>query len=100
VKLCLLTKEVKAFIASEAERNEKREPIRRRVYWWAVKENPVFRRSNPLAAIIVGMARRKESSTASTRVSPENRPPTIEAAERETPGIRDKDWKIPMERRL
>lgn len=44
-----------------------------------------------MAAAIVGIASKNENSTASTRESPFERPPTIEAAERDTPGIIERD---------
>jgi len=40
---------------------------------------------------MVGIAKRKENSTAFALERPENMPPTIEAADRETPGIIDRD---------
>lgn len=45
------------------------------------------RRSNPVAAVIVGIARRNENSTASFLVNFNTCPPKIDAAARETPGI-------------
>lgn len=91
VKLCLATKVVKDLTAKIEAIKEKREPMPRRMNSCAENEKPVFRRSYPLAAAIVGMANKKENSTASTRFRPENRPPTIEAAERETPGTMERD---------
>jgi len=73
------------------DRKEKMEPIPRRTYSSDENEKPFFSKSYPVATIIVGMASRKENSTASVRERPENKPPTIEAAERETPGIMESD---------
>ena len=53
-------------------------------------------KSNPVAAIIVGIARRKENSTLVCRSNPTSMAPKIEAAARDTPGIMEKDWANPM----
>jgi len=48
---------------------------------------PLFIRSRPVAATIVGTDRRKENSTMVFLLIPRIKPPMIVAAERETPGI-------------
>jgi hypothetical protein len=53
-------------------------------------------RSSPVAAAIVGIAKRNENSTAFCRDSPVSCPPTIVAAERDTPGMTDRDWMTPI----
>lgn len=61
-----------------------------------VKVPAVFIRSRPVAASIVGMARRKENSTMVARLMPSDNPPIMVAAERETPGIMESDWYKPI----
>lgn len=91
VKLCFATYAVNALIASIDDRNEKMEPIPRRTYSLEENEKPFFNKSYPVATIMVGIANKKENSTASVLERPEIKPPTIEAAERETPGIMESD---------
>src|SRR3989338_1935454 len=55
-------------------------------------------RSNPLAASMVGTASRNENSTIVVRLRPKESPPTMVAAERETPGIIAIDWKSPIKK--
>ena len=56
----------------------------------------VLIRSKLVAATMVGMARRKENSTADWRLRPDICPPMMLAADLDTPGIMDIDWRIPM----
>lgn len=49
-----------------------------------------FHKSKPVAANIVGTAKRKENSVAVTLSKPDTNPPTIVAAARDTPGTTDK----------
>lgn len=63
--------------------------------WLGVKASGVLMRSRPVAKVMVGRARRKEYSTAVERSRPRRRPPMMVEAERETPGIMARDWKIP-----
>lgn len=76
--------------------NEIEKPVRRRNISCFEKIIPVFMRSSPVAASIVGTARRNENSTAIERLRPRARPPIIVAAARETPGMMASDWNIPM----
>ena len=52
--------------------------------------------SKPVAANIVGMAKRKENSVAATLFIPRRRPPMMVAPERDVPGTIARDWKIPI----
>jgi len=52
--------------------------------------------SNPVAATMVGTARRNENSTASFLDNPVTNPPMIVAADLETPGIIETVWKRPI----
>jgi len=79
------------FTASVAERKENKLPVNMIMYSCPEKFSPDFSKSYPVAANMVGMARKKENSTAWDRERPETRPPIIEAAERETPGITEID---------
>ena len=53
-------------------------------------------RSSPVAAAMVGTARKKENSAARRRVSFWLMPPTMVAMLRLVPGIMEKHWMIPM----
>src|SRR5574344_1285887 len=53
-------------------------------------------KSNPVAAAIVGTARKNENSAAERRVNFCAIPPTIVVIEREVPGIRDKHCQRPI----
>ena len=57
---------------------------------------PFFIRSRPVAASIVGTARRKENSTIVFLLSPRIKPPMIVAADRDTPGTMAIHWKSPI----
>ena len=48
------------------------------------------------AAVSAGMAMKKDSSVALTRLIPRMRPAEIVAPERETPGMSEKHWTSPM----
>jgi len=71
-------------------------PMASIVYSLVVNVNPFFIRSNPVAAIIVGIAKRNENSTLVSRLTPVIIAPKMDAALRETPGIMERDWKSPM----
>lgn len=62
-------------------------PIPNREYSWAEKEKLLFQISNPAAARSVGLAIKKENSTATFLLAPKNNAPTIVDAARDTPGI-------------
>lgn len=51
----------------------------------------VLNRSSPVAAIMVGIAKRKENSTADWRLRPASCPAIMLAADLDTPGIIDID---------
>ena len=55
------------------------------------KEKLLFNISSPVAPAIVGIASKKENSTAVFLFAPKNNAPTIVAAARETPGITEND---------
>ena len=73
-------------------------PMNRVNHSWLVKLKPDLRRSKPVAAAMVGIARRKENSTACERLRLTKRPPKMVAAALETPGMMDNDWARPMRR--
>ena len=54
--------------------------------------------SNRVAANITGIARKNENSAAAERDRPSESAPMIVAPERETPGISDATWAIPIPR--
>ncbi|MEK7097677.1 MAG: hypothetical protein AAB906_02425 [Patescibacteria group bacterium] len=58
----------------------------------------LFKRSRPVAANMVGKAKRKENFTIVFLFTPNIRPPMIVAAERERPGMIAKDWKMPIKK--
>lgn len=61
-----------------------------------LKLNWVLTKSNPVAAAIVGIARRKENSTAVFLLVLRSIAPIIVAAARETPGTIEIDWNKPI----
>lgn len=63
-----------------------------------LKLNSDFIKSSPVAAAIVGIAKRNENSTAVFLFKPTNKPPIIVAAAREVPGIIENDCAIPISR--
>ncbi len=79
-----------------AEIKEKTQPVASRRYSVEVKFRPDLSRSYAEAAAMVGMARKKENSTACDRDSPVASPPTMAAADLETPGSTEMAWKTPM----
>ena len=72
--------------AARAEKKETRKPTARKPSWLIENDPAFFKRSKPVAAAIVGTARRKENSTIVFRLSPSKRPPTMVAADLDTPG--------------
>lgn len=62
-------------------------PIRSKLNSSNEKCPPLFIRSKPVAAAIVGTDRKKENSTIVFLLIPRIKPPMMVAAERETPGI-------------
>ena len=81
---------------NKATTNETRKPTARKPIWPVVKVDALLIISSPVAAAIVGMAKRKENSTIVFRFKPRDKPPMIVAADRETPGIMATDWNNPM----
>ncbi len=71
-------------------------PTASRVHSLVEKEKLDLMRSRPVAASMVGMARRKENSTMVSRLMPSVRPPMMVAPARETPGIMARHWKRPI----
>ena len=53
-------------------------------------------KSRPVAANITGMASRNENSAAAGRPTPASSAPMIVAPERDTPGISEHTWAIPI----
>jgi hypothetical protein len=66
----------------------------------AENEEAFLSRSRPVAASMVGTARRNENSTIASRVKPIASPPTIVAPERDTPGTMANAWNKPMQNAL
>ncbi len=66
-------------------------PIANKVYSCVEKEKLFLIKSKPVAAAMVGIANRKENSTAVVLFKPKNIPPTIVAAALDTPGIMERD---------
>ena len=87
-------------MAIKAVINDETKPTPRRVKSCGVKETPDFSKSYPVATAMVGIAKRKENSTASALLNPTDKPPIMDAAARETPGMNENDWKIPMRKSL
>src|SRR4030043_1623789 len=71
-------------------------PIKSKMYSSNEKCPPLFIRSRPVAAAIVGTEKKKENSTMVFLLIPRIKPPIIVAAERETPGIMATVWQSPM----
>ena len=78
-------------MANIAVINEPKKPIANNPYSLLEKLNSFLIKSNPVAAAIVGIAKRKENSTATFLLSPKNIPPMMVAAALDTPGIIEKD---------
>lgn len=85
-------------MASRAVKKERIKPIARKPSSWELKLSPVLNMSRPVAAIMVGMASKKEYSTAVFLLSPKKSPAMMVAAERETPGIMAVAWKRPIKK--
>ena len=71
-------------------------PTAKTEYSEDVKEKLLLTMSRADAANIVGMANKKENSTAAFLFVPRRRAGMIVAADLETPGITDTDWKTPI----
>ncbi len=71
-------------------------PIASSPYSPFVNRLPFFTRSYPVAAIIVGIAKRNENSTAVSRFMPRRSAPIMVAAARDTPGITESDCAHPI----
>lgn len=71
--------------------NDPQTPMIRRRSSFGGKVNPVLMRSRTLAEKMVGIARRKENSTACDLLRPIRSPPTIVAADLDVPGIIESD---------
>ena len=69
------------------DRPETMNPTANRSHCDPENEPACLYKSNALAAAMVGRARRNENSTIARLDIPNHKPPTIVAAERETPGI-------------
>ena len=71
-------------------------PIAKREYSYAEKAKLLFTISSPAAARRVGLAIKKENSTATFLFAPKNNAPMIVDAARETPGIIAIAWQQPI----
>lgn len=71
-----------------ATAKEVKKPTVRRPIWSKENRLAFLARSRPVAASMVGTARRKENSTIVFLFNPRARPPIIVAAARETPGMK------------
>ena len=91
IKLYFCTTARNNFTASSATKKDPTNPIVRSISSFVEKEKLFCIRSSPLAASIVGIARRNEKMTAVFLFTPKSLAPNIVAADRETPGIIDKD---------
>lgn len=86
---------VKNLMAKVAVIKEIIKPDKRKIISLGENERFDLRRSKPVAAAMVGKASKKENSTASVLESPMINPPTMVAADRETPGMMARDWNRP-----
>ena len=86
----------KNLMAMMAATNAVTKPTIKKLSWLEEKRWMFLNKSKPVAAAMVGMAKRKENSTMAAREIPKIRPPTIVAALREMPGIMATDWNRPM----
>ena len=78
---------MKPAITIHATRNETKKPVPVRNNSLELRCNPDFKIEYPVAATIVGIARKKENSTATIRDEPSIIAPIIVAADLEVPGI-------------
>ena len=85
MKVWVWTNLSRNFTANIATINEPAKPTKIIEYSFWEKAKPLFKRSSPVAAAIVGTASRKENSTAVFLLAPTKRPPIIVAADLETP---------------
>ena len=74
-------------ITASATKKEVTNPVSRITASEPVIFNPFLSKEYMEAAAIVGIAKKKENSAASTREAPSNIAPIMVAAEREVPGI-------------
>src|SRR3989338_1699944 len=87
-KLCFSINRNNHLMATSAVRNETKNPTPSNTNCSPEKLPAFFTKSSPVAAAMVGMARRNENSTIVLRFNPSRRPPTMAAAARETPGMK------------
>ena len=73
---------------AELMKKELKKPISNKFNCPNEKPETFFIKSKPVAAAIVGTAKRKENSTIILLLNPNDNPPIIVAAERDTPGIK------------
>ena len=88
----------KNFIAKIATIKDAVNPVINIEYCEKLKEKLLLTRSRDVAASMVGIARRNENSTAVFLFVPKNSAGIIVAADLETPGIIEKDWRIPIKK--
>jgi hypothetical protein len=77
----------KNLMLAAATTNETAKPTAKTPSWLFEKEGALLTKSKTLAASIVGTASIKENSTMVFLFNPASKPPTMVAAERDTPGI-------------
>jgi hypothetical protein len=100
IKVCFLMKTSKKRMAKRATIKDTIKPTPRAKRLAPVNAWIFFVKSNTIAAHIVGTASRKENSTIVLRLRPRASPPTMVAAERDTPGIIAIVWKSPINNAL
>ena len=83
-------------ITRSATIKETAKPVARTPAWWASILYPCFMRVYADAAHIVGTARKKENSAATSRDVPRRMAPIIVAAERDVPGTIARHWINPI----
>ena len=99
MKVWFLIKFKKNFTARIATIKEAIKPTASKINSEEVYElKLLFEISRTDAAIIVGTASKKENSTAAFLLVPRNSAPIIVAADLETPGITEIDWKRPIKK--
>ena len=91
IKVCFFIKFNKNFTAKIATTKDPINPISKIKYSWGVKEKLLLIKSSPVAASMVGIASKNENSTAVFLFVPSNKAGIIVAADRETPGIIERD---------
>src|SRR3989344_4023588 len=98
VNECVSMKRMRNRTPAYAAMKETMKPTMMRSHSAVANAEPDLRRSYPVAASIVGMARRNENSTISLRPIPRSMPPTIVAPARDTPGTMASAWMHPMKK--